>query len=61
MQVSLLNDFFFYYVLFAFIVNICGLFLWKIKKGIAITKAFQEILDESGRKPNEIWVDKGSE
>ena len=22
---------------------------------------FQKILDESGRKPNKIWVDKGSE
>ena len=37
------------------------LFLGKIRKGIAITKAFQEILDESGSKPNEIWVGKGSE
>ena len=25
-----------------------------------ITNAFQIILDESGRKPNKIWVDKGS-
>ena len=31
------------------------------KKGIAITNAFQEILDESNRKPNKIWVDKGNE
>ena len=25
-----------------------------------ITNAFQIVLDESGRKPNKIWVDKGS-
>ena len=31
------------------------------KKGITITNAFQKILDESGRKPNKIWVNKGSE
>ena len=31
------------------------------KKGITITNAFQKILDESNRKPNKIWVDKGSE
>ena len=32
----------------------------KGKKGITITKAFQEILDESVRKTNKIWEDKGS-
>ena len=32
----------------------------KDKKGITITKAFLEILDDSERKPNKIWVDKGS-
>ena len=31
------------------------------EKGITITNAFQTILDESNRKPNKIWVDKGSE
>ena len=32
------------------------------KKGISIVNAFQKILDMSkGRKPNKIWVDKGSE
>ena len=30
-------------------------------KGITITNAFQKILKESNRKPNKIWVDKGSE
>ena len=26
-----------------------------------LTNAFQKILDESNRKPNKTWVDKGSE
>ena len=33
----------------------------KDRKGITITNAFQIILDESNRKPNKVWVDKGSE
>ena len=33
----------------------------KDKKGITITNAFQKIMKESNRKPNKIWVDKGSE
>ena len=35
----------------------------KHKKGISIVKAFQSILKQSNssRKPNKIWVDKGSE
>ena len=33
----------------------------KYKKGITITNAFQKILNESNRKPNETLVDKGSE
>ena len=45
-----------------------GLFLQKIKKGVSIVNAFQKILKKSdrseakpkGRKPNKIWVDKGS-
>ena len=32
----------------------------KDKKVITITNAFQKILKESNRKPNKIWVDKGS-
>ena len=35
-------------------------FLLKDKTGIAITKAFQKILDECNRKPSKIWVKKGS-
>ena len=34
--------------------------LLKEKQGITITNAFQRILVESNRKPNKIWVSKGS-
>ena len=33
----------------------------KDEKGITITNAFQNILDESNCKLNKIWADKGSE
>ena len=33
----------------------------KDKKGISIVNVFQIILRKSNRKPNKIWVDKGSE
>ena len=33
----------------------------KDKKVVSIVNAFQKILDVSKRKPNKIWVDKGSE
>ena len=32
----------------------------KHKKGIAVTNAFQKIVDESNRKPKKVWVDKVS-
>ena len=51
----------FYCALLTFLVNMLGLFLWKTKKGVRIVNAFQKVLDNSGRKPNKIWVDKGSE
>ena len=44
-----------------FLVNMLGLLLKKIKKGISIVTGFQKILDYSNRKPNKIWVDRGSE
>ena len=34
---------------------------WKDKKGISIVKAFEKILNDWARKPNKIWVDKGSD
>ena len=37
-----------------------GSLFFKDNKGIMITNAFQKILDQSNRKPNKIWVDKGS-
>ena len=33
----------------------------KDKKGISIVNAFNKIIKHSNRKPNKIWVDKGSE
>ena len=47
------------------VIDIFSKYAWvvslKDKKGITITNAFQKILKESNRKPNKIWVDKGSE
>ena len=46
------------------VIDIFGKYAWfvplKDKKGVSIDGAFQKILDKSGRKPNKIWVDKGS-
>ena len=33
----------------------------KYKKGISVTSGFNKIIKQSGRKPNKIWVDQGSE
>ena len=33
----------------------------KDKKDVSIVDAFQKILDDSDRRPNKIWVDRGSE
>ena len=33
----------------------------KYKKGTSIVNAFKKILSDSGRKPNKIWTDQGSE
>ena len=47
------------------VIDIFSKYAWvvplKDKKGISIVNAFQKILKESDRKPNKIWVDKGSE
>ena len=46
------------------VIDIFSKYTWVIslkdKKAIWITNAFQKILDESNRKPNKIWVNKGS-
>ena len=48
-----------------FVIGIYSKYAWvislKSKKGTTITDAFQKKLNESNRKPNKIWVDKGSE
>ena len=47
------------------VIDIFSKYSWvvplKDKKSVRIVDAFQEILDGSNRKPNKIWVDKGSE
>ena len=47
------------------VIDIFSKYAWVIplkdKNGISIINAFQIILKESNRKPNKIWVDKGSE
>ena len=43
------------------LLNMLGLFLSKIKKGVRIVDAFQKSLKDSNRKPNKIRVDEGSE
>ena len=47
------------------VIDIFTKYAWVIplkdKKGISIVHTFQIILKESNRKPNKIWVDKGSE
>ena len=47
------------------VIDIFSKYAWVIplkdKKGISIADAFQKILNKSGRKPNKMWVDKGSE
>ena len=47
------------------VIDIFAKYAWVIplkdKKGASIDNAFQKILKDSNRKPNEIWVEKGSE
>ena len=47
------------------VIDIFSKYAWVIslkdKKVISIVNAFQKILKESDRRPNKIWVDKGSE
>ena len=47
------------------VIGIFSKYAWvvslKDKRGVSIVDAFQRILDDSNRKPNKIWVDKGSE
>ena len=47
------------------VIDIFSKYAWvvpsKDKKGVTIVNAFQSILENSNRKPNKIWTDKGSE
>ena len=47
------------------VIDIFSKYAWDIplkdKKGTTTTNVFQIIFDESKRKPNKIWVDKGRE
>ena len=47
------------------VIDIFSKYAWvvplKDKKGVSIVNAFQKILKQSARKPNKIWIDKGSE
>ena len=47
------------------VIDIFSKYPWvvplKDKKGVSIVGAFRKILDDSNRKPNKIWVHKGSE
>ena len=47
------------------VIDIFSKYAWVIplndKKGVSIFNAFQKNLKDANRKPNKIWVDKGSE
>ena len=47
------------------VIDVYNKYAWVVplkgKTGITITSAFQKVLDESNRKRNKTWVDKGSE
>ena len=47
------------------IIDIFNKYAWVIplkdEKGVSAVNTLQKILKESNRKPNKIWVDKGSE
>ena len=46
-------------------IDIFSKYAWVIplkdKKGVSIVNGFQKIINDSRKKPNKIWVDKGSE
>ena len=47
------------------VIDLFSKYAWvvplKYKKGVSIVNAFQSVLNSSKRKPNKIWVDRGSE
>ena len=46
------------------VTDIFSKYAWAVplkdKKGVSIVDAFRKILDDSNRKPNKTWLDKGS-
>ena len=50
---------------FLCVIDLFSRYAWVIllknKKGESIVEEFKEILDDSNRKPNKVWVDNGSE
>ena len=49
-----------------YVIDIFSKYAWVVplkdkKERVSIVNAFQKILNDSARKPNKIWVDKGSE
>ena len=47
------------------VIDVFSKYAWvvplKDKKGVSIVDAFQKMFDDSNKKPNKIWVHKGSE
>ena len=47
------------------VIDIFSKYAWVVplqdKKGVSIALAFQSFFKQSNRKPNKIWVDKGSD
>ena len=45
-------------------IDIFSKYAWivplKDEKGVSIVDAFEKILNDSDRKPNKVWADKGS-
>ena len=47
------------------VIDIFSKYAWAVplkdKKGVSVINAFQKILNDSARKPEKIWIEKGSE
>ena len=63
-DIQLINQFNKEIIFLSCVIKIYSKYAWVIplknKLGITITNVFQKILKESNRKPNKIWVHKGS-
>ena len=46
---------------FRFLLCVIVVVSLKVKTGVSIVDVFQKILDDSNKKPNKVWFDKGSE